>query len=180
MTGIGQHMDMEDDSFDTISLERFEKIATHKTAIYTFYMPTMLAFHLSNFHLDDVLHKTIKDICVEVGVLYQINDDFLDVYNPTPDKTPRDIEDGRCTWLIAAAKLLADYDQLTILQKNYGREHGRQAVVDVYNKIGMKHIFCTEIIRRRDICMNSIRNLPVGREVFTSILEKVCQSVVPV
>nr|AFW98449.1 chrysanthemyl diphosphate synthase [Aster ageratoides] len=115
---IATHVGKKDLSKYTLSLNR--RIVAYKTAYYTFYLPVACALLMFGENLDD--HIQMKDILVEIGIYYQVQNDYLDAFGD-PDvvgKSGTDIEERRCSWLVAKALELANKEQKKILTENYG------------------------------------------------------------
>ena len=104
--------------------------------------------------------RTLKSICRDLGVVYQMRDDLNDAYKSRPDKTPRDIEDGKCTWLIAEAIQRADEDQKAVLRTAYGREDGRLRVLQVFDALDIKHRLEQALSERKDHMKRRLARFP--------------------
>ncbi|XP_025815378.1 farnesyl pyrophosphate synthase-like [Panicum hallii] len=99
----------------------YRRIVEYKTAYYSFYLPVACALPLSGQSLDDYVQ--VKQILVEMGVYFQIQDDYLDCFGD-PDvigKIGTDIEDFKCSWLFVEALQRADEKQKDFLFENYGK-----------------------------------------------------------
>ncbi|OEL35521.1 Farnesyl pyrophosphate synthase [Dichanthelium oligosanthes] len=93
------------------TVHAYRRIVEYKTAYYSFYLPS----------LDD--YAQVKQILVEMGVYFQIQDDYLDCFGD-PDvigKIGTDIEDFKCSWLFVEALQRADEKQKNLLFENYGK-----------------------------------------------------------
>ena len=69
--------------------------------------------------LTDVqLFNTIEKLALEMGYLFQVQDDFLDCYglSDVTGKVGTDIRDRKCTWLIVTALKDASPEQKECLQ----------------------------------------------------------------
>ncbi|OTF79974.1 hypothetical protein BLA29_009862 [Euroglyphus maynei] len=71
---------------------------------------------------------------MDIGELFQIQDDFLDCFgNPEQmGKIGTDIKDGKCSWLIVRALQLANEQQRNLLIKHYGNENDEKIIKDLY------------------------------------------------
>ncbi|GMN36686.1 hypothetical protein TIFTF001_006220 [Ficus carica] len=103
----------------SLSLHRL--IVQYKTAYYSFYLSAACALLMPGENLDN--HVDLKDIIVEMGIYYQVQDDYLDVYGDFQvlGKPGRDIEDFKCSWLVVKALELSNKEQKKILHENYGK-----------------------------------------------------------
>ncbi|CAA6670109.1 unnamed protein product [Spirodela intermedia] len=97
------------------------RIVEYKTAYYSFYLPVACALLMSGENLDNFV--AVKDILVQMGIYFQVQDDYLDCFGD-PDvigKIGTDIEDFKCSWLVVQALERADENQKKILNENYGK-----------------------------------------------------------
>ncbi|XP_024965234.1 farnesyl diphosphate synthase 2 [Cynara cardunculus var. scolymus] len=104
------------------SLSIHRRIVQFKTAYYSFYLPVACALLMFGENLDD--HVQVKDILVEMGTYFQVQDDYLDCFG-APEvigKIGTDIEDFKCSWLVVKALELANEEQKKLLHEKYGRK----------------------------------------------------------
>ena len=111
-------------NFDSFTIERYKKIITFKTAYYTFSLPIRCALYLSGIK-DAEIHRNVEDIMLMIGQLFQVQDDFLDVYGDArlTGKVGTDIAEGKCSWLIVNALQLANEEQLEVIKSHYGKNN---------------------------------------------------------
>ncbi|KAL6614681.1 hypothetical protein ACP70R_036951 [Stipagrostis hirtigluma subsp. patula] len=138
-------------------LNNYRRIVEYKTAYYSFYLPKVLhdckiiltcykvacALLLSGQSLDDYVQ--VKQILVEMGVYFQIQDDYLDCFGD-PDvigKIGTDIEDFKCSWLFVQALQRADEQQKDVLFENYGKSDPAcvAKVKDLYKELDLERVF---------------------------------------
>lgn len=55
------------------------RIYRYKTAYYSFYLPVALGMRLSGVS-DNALFDLAKDICIEMGIYFQAQDDYIDCF----------------------------------------------------------------------------------------------------
>uniref|UniRef100_A0A0D9WAK0 Farnesyl pyrophosphate synthase n=1 Tax=Leersia perrieri TaxID=77586 RepID=A0A0D9WAK0_9ORYZ len=98
---------------------QYRRIVKYKTAYYSFYLPVANALLLSGAKLEDF--SGLKDILIEMGIYFQIQDDYLDCFaDPNAiGKIGTDIEDHKCSWLIVQALGHADNNQIEVLHVSY-------------------------------------------------------------
>ncbi|XWS27691.1 hypothetical protein CRYUN_Cryun25bG0002900 [Craigia yunnanensis] len=103
------------------SLSIHRRIVQYKTAYYSFYLPVACALHMAGENLDN--HTDVKNVLVEMGTYFQIQDDFLDCFGDPEviGKVGTDIEDFKCSWLVVKALERANEDQKKLLYENYGK-----------------------------------------------------------
>mmetsp|Transcript_19191 Transcript_19191/g.31475 ORF Transcript_19191/g.31475 Transcript_19191/m.31475 type:complete len:358 (-) Transcript_19191:36-1109(-) len=128
-TEIGQTLDMETQPLEgeidlnEYTLARYFDIVQFKTAYYTIYAPVALGMVLGGV-TDQAKFDAARKICIRMGVYFQVQDDYLDVYG-TPEqigKIGTDIIDGKCSWLVCTALVEASETQREVLFKNYARK----------------------------------------------------------
>jgi len=113
-----------------------------KTSVYSFYLPVAAGMVAAGSDPND---PVLKDILLEFGHYFQVQDDFLDCYGDpaVTGKIGTDIQDNKCSWLIVQAlRECSPSDRETI-----ERHYGKKCVSDVaqiralYNRLGMTDIF---------------------------------------
>ncbi|KAJ9562733.1 hypothetical protein OSB04_007893 [Centaurea solstitialis] len=91
------------------------RIAEYKTSYGSFYIPVACALLMYGENLDD--HVQVKDILVEMGIYFQVQDDYFDTF-ADPNVTGKigtDIEEFKCSWLVLKALELANEEQKKLL-----------------------------------------------------------------
>lgn len=104
------------------SLSIHRKIVQYKTAYYSFYLPVACALLMAGENLDN--HSDVKNVLVEMGTYFQVQDDFLDCFGDPEviGKVGTDIEDFKCSWLVVKALERANEEQKKLLYENYGKD----------------------------------------------------------
>ncbi|KAJ4725333.1 Farnesyl pyrophosphate synthase [Melia azedarach] len=103
------------------SLTIHRRIVQYKTAYYSFYLSVACALLMSGENLDN--HVDVQNILVEMGVYFQVQDDYLDCFG-APEVTGKigsDIEDFKCSWLVVKALERCNEEQKNLLYENYGK-----------------------------------------------------------
>uniref|UniRef100_A0A1B0CKL7 Farnesyl pyrophosphate synthase n=1 Tax=Lutzomyia longipalpis TaxID=7200 RepID=A0A1B0CKL7_LUTLO len=142
LLNMGQFMDLSAEQQDamTFTMDQFRKTVIHKTAHHSFYVPIELAYNLAEQTDMQTLHAA-REILYEMGIFFQIQDDFLDCYGDpkVTGKIGTDIEDGKCTWLIVTFLNRANSAQKDILKESYGKEDAESVamVKQLYNQVGL-------------------------------------------
>lgn len=125
------------------TLEVYQRIVEYKTAYYSFYLPVACALLLSGWSLDD--YVKVKHILVEMGVYFQIQDDYLDCFGDPEvmGKIGTDIEDFKCSWLFVQALERIDEKRKDILFENYGKSDAAcvAKVKDLYKELNLESVF---------------------------------------
>lgn len=108
------------------NLKMYKQIVTYKTACYTFYLPLACAIILTGEagKSQEKELQTARDICIELGEKFQIQDDFLDCYGKPEmiGKIGTDIQDHKCSWLCVQALKRMNAAQRQNFEKWYGKE----------------------------------------------------------
>ena len=105
------------------TLDRYKAVVRYKTAYYSFYLPLACGMVLAGLS-DDASLEIAKEISVELGEKFQIEDDYLDCYADPQHlgKIGTDIKDHKCSWLIVQALLIVTPEQLDVIKTHYGKE----------------------------------------------------------
>ncbi len=162
----------------TFSSDLQRRIVKYKTAFYTFYLPMACGFSLAGERSDDVLNA-IREICVEIGTKFQIQDDYLDCYGE-PEKIGKigtDIQDHKCTWLAAQVLEKGTPEQIKVLEENLGHEEEEKvaAVKKLYNDFGMPALYAKqeeESLNRINTLLEKNKDI-VAPELFEDIIKRV-------
>ncbi|XP_006284544.2 farnesyl pyrophosphate synthase 2 [Capsella rubella] len=103
------------------SLQIHRRIVQYKTSYYSFYLPVACALFMAGENLET--HTDVKNVLVDMGIYFQVQDDYLDCYaDPeTLGKIGTDIEDFKCSWLVVKALERCSEEQTKILYENYGK-----------------------------------------------------------
>ncbi|XP_020199494.1 farnesyl pyrophosphate synthase [Aegilops tauschii subsp. strangulata] len=125
------------------NLNVHRRIVQYKTAYYSFYLPVACALLLSGENLDNF--GDVKNILVEMGTYFQVQDDYLDCFGDPESigKIGTDIEDYKCSWLVVQALEHADESQKGILLENYGKSDPESVakVKDLYKELDLETAF---------------------------------------
>lgn len=94
---------------------------------------------------DKKLHLKIEELMSKVGILLQIQDDYLDAFADPKviGKIGTDIQDGKCCWPIVMCMKLATNDQKEILYQNYGinDEECVKKVKEIYAELKIENLY---------------------------------------
>lgn len=125
------------------SLSKHRRIVQYKTAYYSFYLSVACALLMSGENLEN--HVDVKNILVDMGIYFQVQDDFLDCYGDPEfiGKIGTDIEDFKCSWLVVKATELCNEEKKKVLFDNYGKEDPScvAKVKAIYNELDIKDVF---------------------------------------
>jgi farnesyl diphosphate synthase len=184
-TELGQLLDLtsqDQDSpmdLDKFTEERYKGIVKYKTAFYSFYLPIASGMILSGIDVNNTkVFDTVRDICVQIGEYFQIQDDYLDCYaDPeTLGKIGTDIQEAKCGWLVVQALKKVTPAQRKILAKHYGKdeEAGVAKVKELYVKLEMEAEYKSYEEKAYKAINSAIANIKgVPKEIFKDVLAKI-------
>ena len=74
---------------------------------------------------DSKFVDAVKNILIETGVYFQAQDDYIDCFGSESitGKYGTDIEDGKCTWLLATALEKGTPEQIEVLKVKHSQDH---------------------------------------------------------
>ncbi|XP_017698872.2 farnesyl pyrophosphate synthase-like isoform X2 [Phoenix dactylifera] len=181
-TASGQMLDLitthegeQDLSKYTITV--YHHIVQYKTAYYSFYLPVACALLMSGENLDNFVD--VKNILVEMGTYFQVQDDYLDCFGDPQaiGKIGTDIEDFKCSWLVVQAMALVNESQKKILTGNYGKSDPAcvAKVKSIYKDLNLQNVFFEYERLSYLQLISSIEGLPskAVQEVLKSFLHKI-------
>ncbi|KAL3929067.1 MAG: hypothetical protein SGPRY_002117 [Prymnesium sp.] len=115
------------------------QIVIYKTAMYSFYLPVACGMLLGGITDENVYAQT-KEVCMEMGHLFQVQDDFLDCYG---DPELRRVVVDRCGWLINTALPICSPEQKRVLEANYAKrdKECEKKVKQVYIELNLEKRF---------------------------------------
>lgn len=149
-TEMGQLMDLTSQplggpiDLSRFTMQRYTSIVKYKTAFYSFYLPIALPMIVSGIS-DASLYAKARQILVEMGEYFQIQDDYLDCYG-SPEvigKIGTDIQDNKCSWLVVKALGKVNPKQHKILEDNYGQHDPKKVakVKKLYEELELEKDF---------------------------------------
>lgn len=164
------------------TIDRYHLIVQYKTSYYSFCLPARLALYLGNI-ADPVVHSKAEEILLQIGRLFQVQDDFLDCYGvpSVTGKIGTDIEDAKCGWLIVKALELANEEQKQVLRQCYGVKEDVTAaskVKAVYDQLHLEQVFKEYEKSEFDaICakIDSLNEQNLPKDIFYNALSLIYQ-----
>jgi len=149
--------------------------------LIVFYVSTLpkvaCALLLSGENLDNF--GDVKNILVEMGTYFQVQDDYLDCFGDPESigKIGTDIEDYKCSWLVVQALDHADESQKCILLENYGKSDPESVakVKDLYKELDLETAFHKYEQESYNKLIADIKAQPskAVQKVLMSFLEKI-------
>nr|ALU63880.1 farnesyl pyrophosphate synthase [Valeriana officinalis] len=159
------------------SLSIHRRIVQYKTAYYSFYLPVACALLMIGENLDD--HVNVKEILIEMGTYFQVQDDYLDCFG-APEvigKIGTDIEDFKCSWLVVKALELSNDEQKKFLYESYGKEDHASVskVKELYRTLKLEDVFADYESKSYEKLIKFIEAHPskAVQEVLKSFLGKI-------
>ncbi|GAB5355169.1 hypothetical protein AAMO2058_000183000 [Amorphochlora amoebiformis] len=132
--------------FETFNMKYYTRIIKYKTAFYSFYLPAASALIACGLTAPATL-KACEEICVAMGIKFQIQDDYLDCYGKPEviGKVGTDIFDHKCTWLLVMALQLMSKEQRQVLEANYGmgiaEKSAEKKVKEIYRSLNLTEVY---------------------------------------
>ncbi|KAI3381719.1 hypothetical protein SNEBB_008338 [Seison nebaliae] len=164
--------------FTKYTEDTYSTIVKWKTAFYSFYLPVASAMYIMEID-DKSLHEVAKNILLDMGHYFQVQDDYLDCFGH-PDvigKIGTDIQDNKCSWLCVEALKRMDENQKKDLLENYGRndEKNVEKVKELYGNLKLEEIYFKfdedSYERISGNIKKFISNTQLPEEMFTALLE---------
>merc|ERR1719162_2308705 len=122
--------------------------------------------------------KEAMDICMEMGVYFQVQDDYLDCYGDPEviGKIGTDIEEAKCGWLVMQALKIVSAEQKQVLIDHYGKSDpaGVAKVKALYRDLELEAKFqAYEAESYKKITAQLEKATKVPQGVFTELLAKI-------
>lgn len=183
-TEMGQFLDLSTQppqgpiNLELYTSERHYNIVKYKTAFYSFYAP--IAFGMAVAGVRDKASLDIaREICVKMGVYFQVQDDYLDCYGEPEviGKIGTDIQDGKCSWLVTQALTRASDEQKARLKANYAKDDQEciEKVKAIYRELDLESEYHKyEEAIYKELCNDietKVKTVP--KEIFYALLKKI-------
>lgn len=147
-TQLGQMMDMQSSKDRSLlTYDQWMTICVYKTAEYTFVLPIQLALFLAysstcNSNGVGTDQTTLLfEVAKLMGVMFQMQDDYLDVYGTDTGKAPTDIEEGKCAWPVVMALGMCNARQRARLLDIYGKPGSRVEVTQLFDALCLPQVY---------------------------------------
>ncbi|KAG9448522.1 hypothetical protein H6P81_008487 [Aristolochia fimbriata] len=155
----------------------YRRIVQYKTAYYSFYLPVACALLMAGENLDNFIE--VKNILIDMGTYFQIQDDYLDCYGlpETIGKVGTDIEDFKCSWLVVQALERASEEQKKVLYEHYGKSKAADVakVKELYNELNLEAVYHEYVAMIYQKLTSLIESLPSEsvQAVLQAFLKKI-------
>ncbi|XP_049876740.1 uncharacterized protein LOC126374264 [Pectinophora gossypiella] len=152
LTSAGQHLDLwtatgNKKNYSLFTVERYESIVKYKTAFYTIRLPVSLGLLLANI-TDKTTRKKADDICLDIGKLFQIQDDYIDNFcdESATGKKGTDIQEGKCCWPAVTALQLCTPAQRTLFEECYASKEPEHIakIKALYEELRLPEIYAKQ------------------------------------
>ncbi|KYQ51069.1 Farnesyl pyrophosphate synthase [Trachymyrmex zeteki] len=179
-TNIGQGLDMvftKKPDLDMFTMNRYNSLIEYKTSHYSFILPIIVAMHLAGIK-DPEMFRQAKTILLEIGHLFQVQDDYLGCYGESDvhGKDDTDIQEGKCTWLIVVALQRATPDQRKILEECYGFADPEKVrrVKQLFTDLGLPNHYSTYEKKTYNLLKGHIQQISCGlpHSLFLTVLRE--------
>jgi farnesyl diphosphate synthase len=129
--------------FASVTAERYDFTAMHKTG-HAFVLAAQLPVVLLDFGTPKNM-KQVTEICLEFGIFFQVQNDFLDAFpdKAAPTGVGTDIQEGKCSWLLIQALERCSADQHKVLENEYGTrdEETVQRILSIYRDLSLDKVY---------------------------------------
>ncbi|RAK71065.1 ketoacyl-synt-domain-containing protein [Aspergillus fijiensis CBS 313.89] len=160
--------------FQNHTRQTYAFLGVSKTAYNTVYLPLGLAVHYLSLATPANL-SVLKDISLQLGVYFQVQDDYLDVFGDprTTGKVGTDIVERKCTWLLVEALERTTPEQMQHLEVAFA-DGNTDAARETFEVLGLKeryseyaqmtHMMISELISNVDESEGLVK------EIFEAVL----------
>jgi len=186
-TQLGQMLDLtgqpqgskDPKILDNFTPDLYKKIVLFKTAFYTFYLPFASGMILCGFHKPNQL-KAARDVSIELGEKFQIQDDWLDCYGDPKaiGKIGTDIQTHKCTWLLSQALLIVNAEQRKLIVAHLGKdgEEDVARIKQLYKELHIPELYEKQEKESKErveaLIEVAAKVIPNASKLFTPILDK--------
>jgi farnesyl diphosphate synthase len=128
--------------------------------------------------------KSVEDLSLEIGIYFQIQDDYLDCYGDesTIGKKGTDIQENKFSWLYLQAIKHSNKEQLNVLKEHYGKNNEESVMIikKLYNDLNLKSLYVDyenqTIMKIHDLKI-SLVSLNFDSSIFDIFLKKLIKRV---
>lgn len=166
----GQQEDMDFERRDDVSLPEYMEMIRKKTAILIGESAYLGAL-VGGSEYEEA--KTLYDFGVELGIAFQVMDDYLDLYGDERTfgkKIGGDIREGKKTYLYLRALQELGKSREAHSLRRWMNSHGIEdnekitAIRDIYDKINMPQMVEEEMNRHYQQALRNVKTLQAGRK----------------
>ncbi|KAF5287065.1 hypothetical protein FQR65_LT12366 [Abscondita terminalis] len=166
-TVVGQTMDLyasktfkRSRDLNLLNLKKYFEATRFKAYVPILRCCTVATLYLTNTHQEYFKYENIFE---KFGCHSQITNDLHDLFGKYESfgRGSSDIEEGKCSWVIAVAIEHANDKQMRLLKNNYGRSEPKcqQIVLDVYKEIDVVQKFYDYNTQLLEEINNDLKNV---------------------
>ncbi|KAJ0174162.1 hypothetical protein K1T71_010308 [Dendrolimus kikuchii] len=175
LTAAGQHLDFitakSPKVYSTFTINRYNAIVKYKTAYYTYNLPVNLGLLLTS-NMEREMLEPVNDICIKLGTLFQMQDDYIDCYGDetVTGKLGTDIQEGKCTWLAVQALQRCTNNQRKVFEVCYGSPEPAhiERVKRIYHELKIPKMYRAEEQTLYEEILQQTRS--ISRDAISSLL----------
>ncbi|XP_039311879.1 farnesyl pyrophosphate synthase isoform X2 [Solenopsis invicta] len=163
-------------NLELFTMDTYNCIVRNKTSYYSVVLPITIAMHLAGIK-DRESFMQAESISLEIGRLFQIQDDFLDCFGDSEvsGKDSTDIQDGKCTWFVVEALQRATPEQRKILEECYGFSDPEKVkrVKQLYTDLNLQKIYTLYENKVYNLINKRVQQMSCGilHELFVNLLK---------
>lgn len=163
---MGQQLDMNFEQSEDVTIPDYIEMIKLKTAVL---IGAALQMGAIVANADDQSTKLLYEYGVNLGIAFQLQDDYLDVFGDAEKfgkQVGGDILENKKTYLLLKALELANEDQkakiLSWLNKTeYNSNEKIQGIVGIYNQLDIQRYIKEEMKRYTDQAFASLNEIPI-------------------
>ncbi|CAK1584368.1 unnamed protein product [Parnassius mnemosyne] len=164
---IGQYLDTiaaRSNNYDNFTREQYNATNVMKSSFYAIKSPILLGLALAN-KLNDESYNLVDNICEDIGVLVQIHNDVIDVFNidgSVTGKNATDIQERKCSWVAVTVLEKCNTEQRRIFEENYGSWDPKKIdrIRKLYEEFDILQLYKQEEKARYESFLKKVKALP--------------------
>ncbi|KAL6257350.1 hypothetical protein P5V15_010925 [Pogonomyrmex californicus] len=168
-------------NLNLFTMHEYDSIVQYKTSNFSFLLPVITAMHFAGVNNVDCKLRQAKDILLNMGHLFQVQDDYLAIFGNI-DKDSSDIEEGKCTWLVVEALQQATPEQRKILKECYNSSDPEKVrrVKQLFIDLGLPNAYSIYEEKKYNLLNKKIQRMSRGplHSFFLDLLGKLYRRVV--
>ncbi|XP_041984479.1 uncharacterized protein LOC121737023 [Aricia agestis] len=165
-TTMGQHLDItmahrNVKDYSLYTMDRYSSIIKYKTSYYTYKLPVCLGLYVAGIS-DPNVHRQAEEICLQIGHLFQMQDDYIDCYGAEhAGKDGTDIQERKCSWLAVTALSKCNAKQRVVFESCYGSSEPAhiERIKRLYEELELPAAYKQEEKQRYDEVIRSVQKL---------------------
>ncbi|CAK1584371.1 unnamed protein product [Parnassius mnemosyne] len=164
---IGQYLDTiaaRSNNYDNFTREQYNATNVMKSSFFSVKSPILLGLALAN-KLSEESCNHVDNVCDDIGVLVQIHNDLIDVFNidgSVTGKNGTDIQERKCSWVAVAVLEKCNTEQRRIFEENYGSWDPKKidSIRKLYEELDILQLYKQEEKARYETFLKKVNALP--------------------